>query len=463
MRKGMFYGLLFTAPAILGFAIFTLGPMIASLVLSLTDYNVFKEQTAFVGLDNFTRLFSGEDELFYKSLGITFYFVVLRVPAVILLSFGIALLLNLNVKGRAIFRTIIYLPSIVPAVASAMIWMWLLNPDLGLINSLLSRLHLPTSNWLYGEGSVIPSVVLTTLWGIGSTVIIFLAGLSGIPRQYYEAIEVDGGGWFRKLSHVTVPMVTPTIFFNTIMTIIGSFQVFNEAYILTQGGPNNQSLFYVFYLWRTGFRDAEMGYASALAWILFIIILFFTFIVFRTSKSWVYYEGGTGLEAIEAFTYRRLRSADPDLRHVHHSVCLADPQLADEFVADFHHASRMDTEAVSMEQLSQGADGAAVRCVLQEHADYRSYGACGDRDYQQHRSVRILTDSVEGQGYSVRDPDDQHDAAGGGHDYPELPRLADDGVIRYAVPAHCTRLFRRGDLQYFPAPAILFDDSARFR
>ncbi|WP_340025660.1 sugar ABC transporter permease [Paenibacillus sp. FSL K6-1096] len=292
MRKGMFYGLLFTAPAILGFAIFTLGPMIASLVLSLTNYNVFKEQTAFTGLEHYVRLFSGEDELFYKSLGITFYFVLLRVPSVILISFGIALLLNLNVKGRAIFRTIIYLPSIVPAVASAMIWMWLLNPDLGLINSLLSRLHLPTSNWLYGESSVIPSVVLTTLWGIGSTVIIFLAGLSGIPRQYYEAIEVDGGGWLHKLSHVTIPMVTPTIFFNTIMTIIGSFQVFNEAYILTQGGPNNQSLFYVFYLWRTGFRDAEMGYASALAWVLFLIILFFTFIVFRSSKSWVYYEGG---------------------------------------------------------------------------------------------------------------------------------------------------------------------------
>ncbi|CQR52600.1 carbohydrate ABC transporter permease [Paenibacillus riograndensis] len=292
MRKGMFYGLLFTAPAILGFAVFTLGPMIASLVLSLTDYNVFKEQTSFTGLDHYIRLFSGEDELFYQSLGATFYFVVLRVPAVIILSFAVALLLNLNVKGRAIFRTIIYLPSIVPAVASAMIWMWLLNPDLGLINSLLSRLHLPTSGWLYSEESVIPSVVLTTLWGIGSTVIIFLAGLSGIPRQYYEAIEVDGGGWFHRLRHVTIPMVTPTIFFNTIMTIIGSFQVFNEAYILTQGGPNNKSLFYVFYLWRTGFRDADMGYASALAWILFVIILFFTVIVFRTSKSWVYYEGG---------------------------------------------------------------------------------------------------------------------------------------------------------------------------
>jgi multiple sugar transport system permease protein len=292
MRKGLFYGLLFTSPAILGFLIFTLGPMIASLVLSLTDYNVFKEGTAFVGFDNYARLFSGEDDLFYQSLGATFYFVLLRVPAVILISFAVALLLNMNVKGRALFRTIIYLPSIVPAVASAMIWMWLLNPDLGLINTVLQWLHLPTSNWLYDESSVIPSVVLTTLWGIGGTVIIFLAGLSGIPKQYYEAIDVDGGGWYSKLRHITIPMVTPTLFFNTIMTIIGSFQVFNEAYILTDGGPNNKSLFYVFYLWRTGFRDTEMGYASALAWVLFVIILFFTYLVFRSSKSWVYYEGG---------------------------------------------------------------------------------------------------------------------------------------------------------------------------
>lgn len=292
MRKGLWYGLLFTAPAILGFIIFTLGPMIASLVLSLTNYNVFKEHTSFVGFGNYARLFSGEDELFYKSLGVTFYFVLLRVPAVIIVSFAIALLLNMNVKGRAVFRTIIYLPSIVPAVASAMIWMWLMNPDLGLLNSMLGWLHIPASNWLYAEGSVIPSVVLTTLWGIGSTVIIFLAGLSGIPQSYYEAIEVDGGGWYSKLRQITIPMVSPTLFFNTIMAIIGSFQVFNEAYILTQGGPNNRSLFYVFYLWRTGFRDTEMGYASALAWILFLIIMVFTFITFKTSKSWVYYEGG---------------------------------------------------------------------------------------------------------------------------------------------------------------------------
>lgn len=291
MRKSLFYGLLFTSPAILGFLIFTLGPMIASLVLSFTDYSVFKDRTSFIGFGNYVRMFSGADDYFYPSLGATFYFVVLRVPAVIVLSFLIALLLNMNVKGRAFFRTVVYLPSIVPAVASAMIWMWLLNPDLGLVNTLLNAVGLPGSLWLYGESSVVPAVVLTSLWGIGGTVIIFLAGLSGIPRQYYEAIDVDGGGWFSKLRHITVPLVSPTIFFNAIMTIIGSIQVFNEAYILTQGGPNNKSLFYVFYLWRTGFRDTEMGYASALAWVLFLVILFFTFIVFRTSKSWVYYEG----------------------------------------------------------------------------------------------------------------------------------------------------------------------------
>ncbi|SFE48434.1 multiple sugar transport system permease protein [Paenibacillus catalpae] len=290
-KKALFYGLLFTAPAVLGFLIFTLGPMIASLYLSLTDYNVFKDTTHFIGLDNYTKLFSGEDDLFYKSLGTTFYFVILRVPAVIIISFFLAILLNMNLKGRSLFRTIIYLPSIVPAVASSMIWLWLMNPDLGLLNTALEWLHLPTSSWLFGEGSVIPSVVLTTLWGIGGTVIIFLAGLSGVPKSYYEAIDVDGGGWYSKLRHITVPMLTPTIFFNTIMTIIGSFQVFSEAYILTQGGPNNKSLFFVFYLWRTAFRDTEMGYASALAWVLFVIIMIFTVFIFKTSKSWVHYEG----------------------------------------------------------------------------------------------------------------------------------------------------------------------------
>jgi len=291
-RTAMLYGLLFTAPAILGFILFTAGPMAVSMLLSLTDYNVFKAQINFTGLDNYVHLFSGQDPFFYKSLGVTFYFVVLRVPAVIFVSLVLALLLHMRLKGQAFFRTLIYLPSIVPVVATAMIWMWLLNPDLGLVNTVLHALHLPTSKWLFAEDSVVPSVVLTTLWGVGGTVVIFLAGLSGIPVQYYEAVEIDGGSWFHKLFYITLPMLSPTIFFNTILTIIGSFQVFSEAYILTQGGPNNASLFYVFYLWRTAFRDTQMGLASAQAWVLFAIIMVFTAFVFKTQRSWVYYEGG---------------------------------------------------------------------------------------------------------------------------------------------------------------------------
>lgn len=289
-NKEQFFGVLFALPAILGFLIFFLGPMIASLYFSFTDYALFNSPK-FIGFQNYKDLFSGTDPFFYKSLLVTSYYVVLNVPASIIFAFILALLLNNEIKGRPFFRAIFYLPSIVPAVASAMIWMWLLNPDLGLVNNILSALHLPTSQWLFAESSVIPSVVLTGLWTTGGTMVIFLAGLSGIPDVYYEAVEIDGGNAFHKFFNVTLPMVSPTIFFNTIMAIISSFQVFTQAYILTQGGPDNASLFYVFLLWREGFRNTRMGYASALAWVLFIIILVFTFFVFRSSNSLVYYEG----------------------------------------------------------------------------------------------------------------------------------------------------------------------------
>lgn len=288
--KEQFFGVLFALPAILGFLIFFLGPMIASLFYSFTDYALFNKPS-FIGLQNYKDLFSGTDPFFYKSLKVTFYYVILNVPASIIFSFLLALLLNNEIKGRPLFRAIFYLPSIVPTVASAMIWMWLLNPDLGLVNNILSALHLPTSQWLFAESSVVPSVVLTGLWTTGGTMVIFLAGLSGIPNVYYEAVEIDGGNSFHKFFNVTLPMVSPTIFFNTIMAIISSFQVFTQAYILTQGGPDNASLFYVFLLWREGFKNTRMGYASALAWVLFIIILVFTLIIFRSSNSLVYYEG----------------------------------------------------------------------------------------------------------------------------------------------------------------------------
>ncbi len=289
-KRNVLYGLLFAGPAIVGFLLFIAGPMAASLALSLTDYTVFNTPS-FIGLDNYSRMFSGADPFFYKSIGATFLYVCLAVPAFICFSFMIALLLNAKIRGLGLFRTIFYLPSIVPVVASAMIWMWIYNPDLGLLNHMLSAIGLPTSLWIYSETMVIPSIVMMGLWGTGGTMVIFLAGLKGIPEHYYEALEIDGGNALHKFAFITIPMMTPTIFFNLVMGFIGAFQVFTEAYILTNGGPNNASLFYVFYIWREAFQNANMGYASALAWVLFLIILTCTALVFRTSK-WVYYEGG---------------------------------------------------------------------------------------------------------------------------------------------------------------------------
>lgn len=290
-NKEALFGVLFASPAILGFLIFILGPMIVSLILSFTNYTVTKPKINFIGFTNYRNLFDGTDPFFYKSLAVTSYYVFLGTPISLIFAFAMAMLLNMDIKARGFFRTVFYLPYIVPAVASAAVWMWLLNPDLGLLNSLLRSLHLPTSQWLYDEKSVIPTLIFIGLWTTGNTIIIFLAGLQGISRHYYEAIDVDGGNSIHKLIYITIPMMTPTVFFNLIMGFTGAFQGFIQPYILTQGGPNNASLFYVFYLWREAFQFARMGSASAMAWVLFVIIMFFTGIVFLTSGKWVYYEG----------------------------------------------------------------------------------------------------------------------------------------------------------------------------
>nr|WP_238357630.1 sugar ABC transporter permease [Cohnella zeiphila] len=278
------------APAILGFFIFTLGPLLASLYLSFTDYSITND-FQFIGLDNFKRLFTGEDSFFYKSLFVTFYYVVLAVPVSLLAAFVMALLLKNNVRGKTFFRAVFYLPSIVPVVATSTIFIWLLNPDIGLFNQILRFLHLPTSLWIYDEATVVPTMAFMNVWSVGGTMLIFLAGLESIPDHYYEAVDIDGGGIRHKLLAVTLPMMTPTIFFNLIMGIINGFQTFSEAYIMTEGGPNNASLFYVVYLYREAFANQRMGAACAIAWVLFAIIMLLSVIVFRSSKSWVYYEG----------------------------------------------------------------------------------------------------------------------------------------------------------------------------
>lgn len=281
----------FALPAVLGFLIFNLLPMLMSGYYSFCEYDIIGSPS-WIGLDNYIKLFSGEETTFWISVRCTMLYAIMAVPANLAFSFAIALLLNRDMVGRAFFRSLFYLPCILPAVASSFVWILLMNPDFGLFNTILEFLHLPQSQFFWGKGSVLPSIVFMGIWGTGSTQVIFLAGLQNIPRVYYEALEIDGGNVWHKFRHITLPMVSSTMFFNLIMGIIGALQVFGQAYIITEGGPNNASLFYVFNLWRQAFKYMDMGTASAMAWILFLAVMALTAVTFRTSNKWVYYEGG---------------------------------------------------------------------------------------------------------------------------------------------------------------------------
>lgn len=288
MRSQQRWGVLLALPALLGFVLFTVGPMLASFGFSLTDWTI-GAAPKYLGLGNYAQL--ARDPLFYKSLANTLYYALGSVPLLLVVAFAAALLLNRQIRGRALFRTIYYLPVLVPSIANALLWLWMFNPDNGLLNGALRAAGLPGAQWIYDERTAIPSLILMSVWGFGNAAVIFLAGLQGVPRQLYEAVEVDGGGALSKLRHVTLPMMTPTIFFNLVIGLIGAFQAFDQAYIMTQGGPSNATLFYVFYLYRTAFSESRMGYASALAWLLFLVILVATLLVFRSARNWVYYEG----------------------------------------------------------------------------------------------------------------------------------------------------------------------------
>jgi multiple sugar transport system permease protein len=281
--------MLCVAPAVLGFLLWEIGPIVASLGIAFTDWNIVSSPS-WVGPDNFRQIFTA-DELFWQALRVTVLYALASVPLRLLLAFGLALLLNQKLPGLPFFRTIFYLPAIVPLIAGSVLWLWLFNPDFGLLNSLLGAVGLSGSQWIYDPGSVLPSLVLMSLWDVGPMVLIFLAGLQGVPRHLLEAVEVDGGNAWHRLRHITIPMVTPTILFNLILSIIGALQTFVQPYVMTGGGPNNASLFYVLYVVRNAFEQQEMGYAAALAWVLFLIIAVLSLLVFRTSNRWVYYEG----------------------------------------------------------------------------------------------------------------------------------------------------------------------------
>jgi multiple sugar transport system permease protein len=283
-------GLAFISPWIIGFVGFTLYPVISSFYYSLTDYNLFSSPN-WVGGENYhTLLF--DDHLFRTALWNTLYIAVLGVGLGLLTSIPLALLLNSKVRGVTIFRAIYFLPSIVPIVASAILWKWILNADYGLLNAGLSFLHLPAPAWLSDPAWIKPALIVMGLWGVGAPVILYLAALQDVPRSLYEVADLDGATFLQKTFHITLPMISPVILFNTIIAVIGWLQYFSESFIITAGtgGPANAALFYVLYLYQRAFRDLQMGYASALAWILFMVTLLITLVILRLSRRVVYYE-----------------------------------------------------------------------------------------------------------------------------------------------------------------------------
>jgi len=281
------YGYLFILPWVLGFLIFTVGPMIGTFVISLFDTD-FLTKNEFVGFQWYRSMVG--DTLVHKAFINTAIYAFVTVPAGTILALMIAVLLNQGIKGQSIWRTVYYLPSIVSGVAVAILWRWLYQPDVGLFNTLLSYVGIQGPRWVFSEEWAMPSIILVALWGAGAPMLIFLAGLQGIPTSLYEAAEIDGAGPITRFFYITIPMLTPTIFFNVVLSIIGSWQVFTQALILTDGGPNNATLTVVLHLYRTGFRNFYFGYASAQAWVLFLVVLVFVALALRSASSWVHYE-----------------------------------------------------------------------------------------------------------------------------------------------------------------------------
>ena len=281
-------GLLFVAPWLVGFLLLTVYPVFATLYLSFTDYRVLSPPR-WVGWANYTELLT-DTENFWPSLGNTVFFF-LELPLTLLLGLALALLLNQKLRGMAIYRTIFYLPSIVPVVANAMLWLWLLNPEHGLINAGLRAVHLPGPAWLASPLWAKPALIVMDLWAVGGSMVIYLAALQGVPVSLYEAADLDGANAFQKLTNVTLPAISPVIFFNLIIGVIGTFQYFTQTFVMTRGGPDKATLFYALYLYQNAFQYFRMGTACAMAWLLFLVTLAATFIVFKTSARWVYYEG----------------------------------------------------------------------------------------------------------------------------------------------------------------------------
>ena len=289
-RRDLRNALLFLSPWIVGFCVFMLYPIASSFFFSFCDYSVL-EPPVWLGLENYRELL--HDEVFWVSLGNTAYYAGVSLPVGMFVALALAILLNTKVRGMAFYRTIFFLPSIMPVVASAILWLWIFNGQFGVLNYTLSLLGVPPKalpTWLDSPTWAMPALIIMGLWGVGYSVVIYLAGLQDIPTSLYESAEIDGANWWQKTVHITLPMLSPVIYFNLIMGIIGTFQIFAAPYIMTNGGPERATTFYTFYLFNLAFEDLRMGYACAMAWILFVIILSLTLLATKVTQRHVHYE-----------------------------------------------------------------------------------------------------------------------------------------------------------------------------
>jgi multiple sugar transport system permease protein len=286
------FGWAFASIWIIGFFIFTAGPMVASFYLGFTQYSI-ANPPRWVGFENFHRALSGADSLFWPSMGRTILFAGVMVPISTVGALLAALLLNQQLKGTAVFRTLFFIPSLAPIVASAVLWRWMFQPEFGAINTLLADFGIQGPRWFADPGLAMPSLMIMTLWGMvgGTKMVIFLAGLQGVPVELHEAAQIDGAGTLHRFFAVTLPMITPTIFFNLIIGIIAALKTFSSAFVATNGGPEYATWFFILHLYQTAFQYIEMGYASALAWVFFVLVVGLTFFNVQMSRRWVYYEG----------------------------------------------------------------------------------------------------------------------------------------------------------------------------
>ncbi|WP_226087232.1 carbohydrate ABC transporter permease [Mesobacillus sp. S13] len=288
-------GYLFISPWIIGFLGLTLGPLLFSLAASFTDYNITSKMN-FIGLENYKRMFT-MDDLFRTSLFNTIYYVIFSVPLTTAGAILLAVLLNHKIKGMKFFRTIYYLPAVLSGVAVYFLWMQLLSPSTGLVNTMLGWVGIDGPAWLFDPEWTKPALLLMKMWSVGGGMLLYLAIMQGVSTQMYEAADIEGASPWQKFYHITLPMISPIIFFDVITSTIGAFQIFQEAYVMTEngsGGPGNSLLFYNLHMWNNAFEVFDMGYASAMAWLLFIIVMILTAVNMKLGKRWVHYEGGNG-------------------------------------------------------------------------------------------------------------------------------------------------------------------------